>query len=161
MLIAVLIIALSVAMVVGPVLWIRPSPRQKQQARIRARAAALGLQVRLYPKSSVTGDSKDREMVMHYQLPRPQVLDESELGEWVLRRRNFAHEMHFAESWDWQGKPAPARWHDALRGLLTQLPEDVFSIVGSPQGVAVVWNERGTDERVDQIAEALKTLFLA
>src|SRR5690554_4998599 len=41
------VMGLVAAMVIAPVLWIMPSPRQRRQEHMRARARALGIDVRV------------------------------------------------------------------------------------------------------------------
>lgn len=135
-----LVIALAALFVLGPVLAMRPSPRQSQLARLRARAVAAGLRVR------VEG-GRNRERVVDYVLPwRLDDLQQVRGLRLVLRRGDDG-------SWeDAEFRAAPA---GTLREVCEAVPAGVSGLRSVEEGLAAQWNEKGRDEDVERIRDAL------
>jgi hypothetical protein len=138
-----LVIAVAALFVLGPVLAMRPSPRQAQLARLRARALGAGLRVRV-------NGARTREGVVDYVLPwRLEELPDVRGLRLVLRRVADG-------SWeDTRRETAPS---DALRAICEALPAGVSELRIADEGVAAQWGEKGRDEVVDRIGEALLRL---
>ena len=126
--------------VLGPVLAMRPSPRQAQLARLRARAVAAGLRVRVE-----TGRS--RESVVDYVLPwRLDDLPQVRGLQLLLRRGTDG-------SWeDAQFLAAPAA---VLGEVCATVPAGVTGLRSVGEGLAAQWNEKGRDDDVERIRDAL------
>ncbi|TQV81370.1 hypothetical protein FKG94_09780 [Exilibacterium tricleocarpae] len=155
--IPVIIVALAVVMVVGPVMLMRPTNLQRRQSRLRAYAGGKGLRVRLQavPEGAKSPDA--RQLLPVYILPAT----DAEAGTkppppWLLVRRSLSHEIHFSGHWDWQGdqRAAPCCW-DGLRETLERLPADVIALGRGPQGVYVFWAEEGSEQSVDRLCDLL------
>lgn len=145
----IIIIALAVAMVVGPIMLMQPTQQQRREAARRQHAAALGLRVHLQPPPE--GSKIEAKQVAMYCLP----WQEAKQGRnsWCLVKRPFEHELHFLGAWDWQIKPTTALPEAAIDAhSLSTLPEGVIAIAAGPQGLCCYWQERGELERVDQIS---------
>lgn len=163
--IPVLIIVLVAAMAVGPILWFRSTPYQRRIIQVRNRASQLGLRIRLITRSELGlgGDAAEGAFVAGYGLDWVQPKQEQFPGrvnhQWCLLRERISHEGHFAGWWNWQpGRQADPQWHETLRTLLPQLPEDAVALESNQQGLWLYWEERGKLERVDQIASLLRSL---
>ena len=143
-----LIILAAVSLVIGPIMLMQPTKQQKRQARLRGRAAGLGLRVQLAGKPE--GLPEDGAF---YCIPWDQAEGARQL--WFLRRTNYAHELHVANYWEWKERDD---WvSEALLGeMLASIPEDIFALNAGPQGLCVYWTERGGDERLQQIDNWLK-----
>lgn len=162
------IIALVVALAAGPVMWIRPSPRQKQVASYRQTAAQLGLRVKLVPLKSI-GISQEiltaKDGLPFYGTPwdltNPQekhLARSMEQFSWCLIRGTYEHGAHFMGVWDWgTDKQAHTSSYPALKEFLTRLPDDVIACECTGQGVSLGWLEKGKVERVQEISNLLKS----
>lgn len=131
--------ALVVAFVAGSVLSLRPSPRQRQLARLRERAVAAGLRVQWRPGGQDTG----------YLMP------------WSLPEAARGVALHFSCE-----RPSDALWprcgpsgaEAEIHTALSALPASVTAVRAFPEGVQALWSEAGTLADVDAIARALREL---
>ena len=148
----ILLIALALALVIGPVMMFKPSRRDTHLAALRQLAATNGVTVRLrqLERSGVTTS------VAEYALPVNENL--SDTGDWLLLRQSFAHEVHFNEYWHWENpqKQAPAALWDALLKQSSSAPASIYGIGGTATSIYILWNEKG-DNFVD-ILQRLTTL---
>lgn len=145
-----LIFFLALAMMVGPVLALRPNPRQRHIASLRAAAIERGLKVYI--------DSLHQEEIAVYQILWPTTL-KLQYGEvsWCLVKQKHPHEMHFLGRWEWRGRVKPAvAVQTYLERKLESLPESVQALGSTPQGLCSYWNERGREAALDVIETWLK-----
>lgn len=152
----IIIIALAIAMVVGPIMLMQPTQQQRRDAARRQYAAELGLRVHLQPPPEGSLLDGTVKQVAMYCLP----WQEARHGRntWCLVRRSFEHELHFLGEWDWQYKPAVTPPLELLSSdTLAQLPESVIAIASGPQGLCCYWQERGELVQVDRLSDWLKT----
>ena len=152
---AYLLILLAVALVIGPVLWMKPSRGQARQARIRLKARALGLDVRLTELPQTHRAAVRREDVRQGVVYRRVVYDPRTVLE--LNHRLIRD----ADTWEAAGEPLPAALQRVLDQVREQLPADVVAIELGPQGPGIYWREMGDEREVEQIAEQLKVLLQA
>lgn len=142
-------IVLVFCMLVGPILMLKPSVRQRQLAQLRAKAPALGLKVQtgLLLKKPYTA----------YVRPWPTGTNRRFTGPaWVLARRDYEHDIHLAQWWDTVEGERPAG--DVASGLtprLQQLPKSAVGCSASAQGVALYWLEQGGEAELQRLAEWL------
>lgn len=166
--IPILIIALAIALAVGPVMWLRTTPRQRRLIALRNRAAQLGLRVQLRQAADLglQRDEFGAEILAGYGLlwvkspeDDPKVLRHASNRSWRLRRQRISHESHFEGWWDWQqGMEADPGWHEALRRLIPALPPDTLVLDNDRQGLWLYWRERGNLARVEAVAATLQSL---
>ncbi|MEX1033317.1 MAG: hypothetical protein WDZ30_08150 [Cellvibrionaceae bacterium] len=164
----ILITVLVIALAAGPVMWLRPTPYQRRIAELRGRAAQLGLRVQLVPlaRLGIAGTRADADSVAGYGLPWIQsaeddnrVIRQLANRPWCLVRGRMNHDLHFSGWWDWlKGKQADREWHESLRRLIGELPDDVIALENNQQGLWLYWWERGGVERAGEMASILKRL---
>lgn len=136
-------------MVLGPIMMLQPSSRQKRIATLRQTAIEKGLRVRM--------SSSEGMPQAVYELPwakkRPS------LKGWSLQRKKYVHELHLSEYWAWQGdgRPAPAQVAD-LRSIIDQLPNDVTYVSYNDGGVAYQWQESGGADALEALLDSLHQL---
>lgn len=138
-----LIVAIiAVLVVVGSVLWLKPSAAQLRQTQLRLRARQLGLDVRLSAlpqirRARVRGEPPQQGVVYR-------------LLQFDKRAAPLAYMTCRADArseWESDGElPAPVRAQ--LDRLLPQLPRDAVAFEITPQGCGVYWRERGDEETV-------------
>ncbi|VUD66263.1 hypothetical protein TDB9533_03544 [Thalassocella blandensis] len=147
-------IVLAVAMVVGPVMMIRPSPSQKKRAALRTQASQTGLVVKL--ASTDSSEAKGGVRAAYYSLP---VSDPSKkkLTLWSLKKMPYAHDIHFSQQWDWEGKDKaePRHWN-LLQQTLNELPDSITGLGVNAMGVFYLWDEKYEQGNEKAVLERLK-----
>ncbi len=148
-------IALIVALVLGPVLWLKPSPAQARQTRLRLRARALGLEVRLCSLPQTRRSRVRKEPVRQgavYRLPVHDRAAQVAVSYLVVREAGAA---------DFESeKPTapPQALAQQLDRVAAIVPADVVGIELAPEGPAFYWSERGDEEVVTLLAAQLTLL---
>lgn len=152
-----LIVALIIGLVISPVLYLKPSPRQKQQMQLRQKAMELGLQVKLSPLPGSDSVKKQRTNtnMMSYRLMRSSN-DVKSLSHHYQAGRSLTDHS------DWvfyQTKnKAPVMLGEAVLPLFSSLPESVVAIESMQGFVAVYWGETGGEEQLNMIVDTLKAI---
>ena len=136
-------IFLVVAFVAGSVMALRPSPRQRQLARLRERAVASRLRVQWKPG----GQGID------YVLP----WDVADAGQ----ARSLRLLVERATGGVWSTPPGEAPPSARVASALGGMPASVSRVRIVPEGVAACWSESGGLSDVDEIARALLELRAA
>lgn len=149
---AYVIIFLTLALVIGPVLWMKPTQSQARQAKIRQLAKQSGLDVRITElpqahRALVRRDASSQGVV--YRLP---VRDPRAVVE-------VQHRMvRDTDTWEASGDSLPRLLDEALAQVCIEAPADVVAIEIGPQGPGVFWREKGDVETVAQIVALLNKL---
>lgn len=139
-----LVIGLTLAIVLGPLLMLKPSGGLQRIARLRQKAAQMGLLVQAHHHPAITAEGE----WMFYLLPWPSFTTPAKLTAWVLLRKNFSHDIHLKGQWDFQ-TPAPASViSQTLKTQLESLPEHIAGIESTSAGIGVYWNERGGERQL-------------
>ncbi len=133
----VLIIVLVFAMMLGPLLLLKPNRHQQQLAALRLEAAQRGLRVEL---QKILGRT-----VAAYELRWPRDERQKFGGEeWALEKQTYTHEIHMAGVWQWRGQHrAPANLVPLLEESLQALPSTVVAIEATRLGLRAYWTEAG------------------
>lgn len=152
---AYVIAIVAVLMVLGSVLWLKPSKTQQRQTELRLLARQLGLDVRLcnLPQCRRARVREERpEQGVVYRLP---VFERREppLPEYLLCRDSATA--------PWSVETA-APLSPALQTLVdkacTELPADTAALELGPQGPAVYWRERGDEHTLRRLYRTLADL---
>jgi hypothetical protein len=154
----VIIMVVVVALVVGPVMMMRPSPAQKNKERLRAIAFAKGIRisVRNLPQQA-TESEKPAPVPVYFFAPTVHHLDD----DWFLLRTSHAHDLHFLGWWEWHDKLRATEDEQAvLKQYLPLLPESVRAVSMGSKGVCVYWQEQGGDEVLQKVIRLLEALNL-
>lgn len=159
------IIALAMLFILGPVLMLRPSARERREARIRQRAMADKV---LISPISLARDKKFNALLQRnphindfrwyrYQM----VATEKETGpsvkgEWLQRKTRDGQFV-------WEPTDVKVQAPNAVQQLIEQWQqrqaEDFLSLELGPRSVSIVWNERGDLAEVETLLEQLKALL--
>ena len=147
-----LLIIIVVAFVLGPIMWIMPSPRQRKQLELRAYAVQKGLQIKIadLPQSHRQRVRKeDRQQGVLYRLPL------------VMTRPALNHSQYLLQQGDgepeWSGPDSVAI--KALLGEdLLKAIDGVVALECNQADVGVYWREKGGVEAVEAIYQLLNEL---
>jgi len=154
----IVVILLGVlAMVLGPVMMLQPSERDRQQEAVRRRATEKGLRVTLEALPKQATDLTEPERLPVYR--QPAAKGGGPARDWMLVRAAYEHESHFMGMWAWQGKgrATPAE-RACLRQCLPRMPRSVRALSGDPGGWSVYWTEAGGDRALAVVEETLAAL---
>lgn len=147
----ILLMFLAFAMIIGPIMLMQPSKRQQKVARLRAKAAELGLKVSLQTWQG-------RSLAV-YEKPWPRQ-DRQRFGgeEWALDKQPYEHEIHINGWWQWRdGKAPPEPVVPLLRESLLDLPQGVLAVEATRLGLRCYWTESGDEAALQQVTQWLDT----
>lgn len=144
-----LVMGLVLCMLLGPILFLKPSPRQQRLAQLRARAPKLGLKIHM---TQLGGEER-----AVYQLPWPAGKERYAGPDWCLERKAYIHDIHICQYWYWVESSAPesAVIH-VLTAQLPHLPDSINGVAADRKGLSCYWNERGGEATQDVIAQWLE-----
>lgn len=154
----VLVVLLGVAvMVIGPVMMLQPSARDRSLTRLRQRAAEAGLEVRMRELPRQATDLEAPGQKPAYRLAAGKGGGPRE--PWVLVRAAYEHESHLLGHWAWQGagRPGPAE-RRTLETILPTLPKSARAVEGDATGWAVYWDELGGESALEKVTSVLRAL---
>lgn len=152
---AVVIICLVVAMVVGPVMIMQPTKRQRRLAHLRSSAAAMGMRVQM--------EKLRNETYGVYQKSWPLTSKERRrVAPWRAERMPYAHGLHLAEYWQVNN---PQAFAEALREqldlTLARVPPSVAAVEVTADGVRCFWDERGDEQTLKAVGACIDGLIAA
>ena len=160
--IAIAMAVLAGALVLGPVMMVRPSGTQARLAKIRTTASQMGLQVSMVPKKELgLLDDKGKRGACYSLLFKQKLPPQpASARHWQLLKRPYEHAIHFKQQWDWGGSGrAPEVLLPEITALIDQLPEGVTGLTFSEAQVSCIWDERcgalSEQEAVGQVAAFL------
>ncbi|MBD3896310.1 preprotein translocase subunit YajC [Halomonas sp. ML-15] len=151
-----LLIAFIVALIVSPVMWLKPSPKQKRVMRLRAHAAKAGVRVKLAaPPLHAAG-----KLMPSYRWGYPK---ERPGPRFVAVRETAASNVlkSVCHGWRWRIeplRPLPEAIHRRLEALLTRLPQDALVLESDEHGLTLWWYESQGPERFDSYLGDLAAL---
>ena len=159
---AYVIILIVLLIIIGPILAILPSKRQKEQMQKRQTAMKAGISVNLTriddpdpnPEEYLSNTGKPLERVLAliaYRLPHLRPSQRRHVAcDWALERRlkraAGSDDSELPTGWCWENT-APASLPAALREYLPRtiagLPDDVVRVEERKNIISVYWKERG------------------
>lgn len=156
-----LIIVFIMLFVIAPVMWLKPSPRQKRQQELRTQIAKQGVSIKLEkpPLHHFRGTMPAYRWHYPQEGPGPDFL--------LVRDSNASEALTpFHAGWRWRIaplRPLPDAATAALKTLLERLPQDALVVQSTPYALTLWWWESQTAERFatylpefQQLREALR-----
>ena len=151
-----LVIIFAVAVVLSPLMWFKQSPHQKRISHLRSVAATFNLQVALHRRPEAREGEGGLSCIcykMRYQQETP-------CHDWVIHRFSGRGWASGWEGWQWFNKQAEDSWCEVLGDILQDMPVGVSAAMMDNSSVGVIWDERGDEEQLGQIAKNLTRLKL-
>ncbi|ROS00313.1 hypothetical protein EDC56_2959 [Sinobacterium caligoides] len=150
---AYIVIILVIIMAISPVIWMRPSPRQKQLVRLREHAAKMHMQVSIRTLPPRLQRRHDNPTMTCYLTnhPRNKQADTD-------KPRPLWYVSVVDAGFEWIGKP-DLMIQEALQRLCATLPKGCCYLEAEQGFVGVYWLEQGTEERVDKIASIISEVM--
>ncbi|OMH38729.1 hypothetical protein [Motiliproteus sp. MSK22-1] len=160
------IIVLLLLSIVGSMLWMMPSPKQRVQAMLRQKAVRLGLQVQitrlLFPRA--LGESLPEERTCTaYRLPRTPAKTRGKKNTipWHIFKLESHASVGLPSGWSWSKGEGHlnASQLEIIEKIIAELPDDGFSLESTPLAASIYWRENGTPETVDHIYQLLNRMI--
>lgn len=162
---AYLIIFLAMFLVIGPVIWLRPSKREREQAALR--------QVAIKDGARIQPISLRRDPVYSGILERNPHIDEHVWYryQWVAREKEKG--PFIKDSWIqrkdkeqglvWEPRDVHSQESESIKQILEawRQTQDVrfLALELGPRNVAIVWNEKGSQEELAALGEKVRALM--
>lgn len=149
----------------GSMMWMKPTSRQKYQAKLRLQARKLGFQVSLEKvvPPRATGEMEPNACTLPcYKIMRePQKnvkLDTKPV--WQVFRLESIATTGLPSGWSWKQGENQLTPEELAKivAVLPELPADVFSLQSVPDYVAVHWEEDGGEDSLKKIKKILVSL---
>lgn len=156
------IMIVVIALIVGPVMMLRPTPEQKNREALRAIAAAKGIRftIKKLPQQATEMESPAPTSVYFFA-----PVNHQESDDWLLLRATYSHEILYLRGWEWQGDVRPpAAEQEVLKKYLPLMSDDVRAVSAGSQGICVYWHEKGGEAALAPVIgllEALRQLQVA
>lgn len=162
-----LIIVVAILLVIGPIIAILPSKRQKEQMAMRKVAMSRGLSVQLVnirdpdpaPDAYLSNTGKPLEPIMKamaYRIARRRPTDWRLIPQvdWCVFRKRDAPAGELPAGWAYEREPGDQMSNDFKGFLATHLdnlPSDVIKVEEVNYLLSVYWNERGGLDAVNAV----------
>lgn len=152
----IIVVIVAVALVVGPVMMMRPNPAQKNKENLRSLARVRGVHFSMRNIPQQADEQEKPASVPVYFFPP----EKSQLSpSWMLVRTNYEHEINLLGWWAWQGEPRATNAELAiLEAQLQALPESVKAVSSGSGGICVYWGEKGGEPVLQQVFGLLESL---
>ena len=160
------IIVLIMLSLIGSMMWVMPSPRQRFQSKLRLDARKLGFQVQLsrleIPRAKGEMESEVINMPA-YRMLRGK-LDRSskeQWVEWMVARVDAMAADGLPEGWSWaKGERAlSVQKLNVLSTWLKQLPKEVVAVESTAIHLTLYWREPEEAGALDELAEKANQLL--
>lgn len=162
-----LIIALVLLSIVGSVMWMMPSPRERMQAKMRQKAMSTGLKVQMvqlkHPREIGQAEAETKGVIV-YRLFRQNLskTEKNNFNGWQIFKLNTLATDGLPEGWSWsKGEGEHQDKTPLIAEVINELPGEQVSIQSTGDSVSYFWYESGNDETVEQIKSALDKLVEA
>lgn len=160
------IIILIMLSLVGSMMWVRPTPRQRFQAELRSKAKPLGFLVQMVRLTAPRAQGEmeaEQYSVMAYRLQRTHA-DKKAAGQlepWHAFHVSSIADTGLPAGWSWGfGENVLSESALALLAeIIAALPVGVSSIESTPIQVTAHWNEEGTVEDLELIKGQLQRIL--
>jgi len=152
----IVMLIIAIALVLGPIMMMRPNPAQKNKETMRALARARGVHYSMRNLPRQPDQLEQPAAVPVYFLPPVKTQN---TGGWMLVRTYYQHEINFLGWWAWQGERRATNAElEVLMEYLPQLPDSVREVSAGGEGVYVYWEEKGGEAVLQQILALLASL---
>lgn len=153
----VVILIIAIAVVLGPISMLRPSPAQKRKEALRLNASHQGVRFSMRRVPALKTDLDQPPVVPVYFLPPSSSIQAA--PDWMLVRTHYEHEGNFYKEWDWQNEVRPGREiSELLLSYLPELPSSIPAIIQGRSGTCIFWSEQEGHEVLQLIIELLLKL---
>lgn len=149
----------------GSLMWVMPTPKQKYQARLRLKARELGLNVSLarleLPRARGEMEAETVSVPAYRQLRMDiERKDAERLLVWQAAKVDAIASDGLLDGWSWvhgEGVLDEAQLA-CVNELLENVPEGIVSLECNPVHVTAYWNEKGDEAGLLEVQALLEKL---
>lgn len=163
----VAIIVFVVLSLLGSMMWMMPSKREKFQARLRLKARQEGFQVQLVHLTAPRAQGELEAVsnnIPAYRLNRQEHTNAEHPPTlpWQVFRVDALANTGLPAGWSWKlgERQLTDTQLESLVAVINQLPADVLALESSPVQVSAFWRE-GQEQDLAVIKQALQQLITA
>jgi len=155
----IVILIVAAALVMGPVMMMRPNLAQKNKENMRSQARAKGVHFSMRNIPRQPDEAEQPTAVPVYFLPPTKTQNTT---GWMLVRTNYQHEINFLGWWAWQNEQrATTAELEVLKAQLPALPDSIRALSAGGEGVCIYWTEKGGEPVLQQVLVLLESLKLS
>lgn len=155
-----LIVLACVALLVGSVAMLRPSPRERRQSRLRTEAFRAGLRVRLQ-EVMLPGEAEPRRLAAYTLAREPAAVRRFSAAPvtFLLVRAPGGGLDQVTAGWQFLESDRGARQLAGELGeLVDGLSPEFLGVASTSAAVAVYWTEQGGEASIAEVSAALRAL---
>jgi len=153
-----IIIGFIILIVVGSVVWIRPSPRDQKLALWRRDAIMAGMKIRMQTLKAEPKNSGIRDDVpgVSYEWfnPKPEKNDSK---VWAVVKTDGWLKEGLPEGWSWY-ESASDEISKEVSEIIQQCPIEVNALERTPKSSRIVWDENGKEFNPELLKTFLQKL---
>jgi hypothetical protein len=157
---ASLIAILSILLVAGAFMWIQPSKRDKQLAKLRSSALTQGFligSIKL-PDTTEHGRVNDRFTIETIYQVSLQTEKQHEM-EFTVLRTSGENGIYLPEGWAWNKRNHLSESiYTAIAEFLVTLPASVTAVMVSKASIGIVWDEKDPELSLEQLRVLLNSI---
>ncbi len=136
--------AIVMLMVVGSVVWIRPSPRDQKLAKWRRDAIVAGIKVRMQTLKAEPKNSGIRDDVsgVTYEWFNPQP-NKKDTSNWAVVKTQGWLTEHLPEGWSWYAEMPTQANIEKIIEIIEAAPYEINALERTPVSCRIIWDENG------------------
>ncbi len=152
------VVILSVFMVYGTVMWVRPSAKDRRLADLRLKAMKAGVKVQQGHIDDLSVDGRVNKLSRHVYFYRL-LKNHSRRPTATLLRTTGESGIYLPDGWTWErGCRLSTDLTALIVPILADQPDTVFALEMSPGYVGIAWDERDI-EQLPKVLDDLKRLL--
>jgi len=156
----------AACLIIGSFSYMKPTPKQKREAKVRMKAIHMGLRIKQLnmPDLSITGRvNQTKTPLVFFQLHVPAKVGAQKRIEiekkWIIQRTTGESGIYLKDGWAWNLRSTDSTVVEFLEGFLDTQNEHIQAIEVNKYYVAISWNERPNDEYINTLNQDLEKLM--
>ncbi|MDN3649396.1 hypothetical protein QWZ13_10780 [Reinekea marina] len=153
----IVVIIVSMLVVVGSFMWMRPSPRDQYLSKIRSKALMTGFRIgsMKVPDTSEEGRISEIKRIVTTYAKNLEVIKGRSLGYTVIRTSGEAG-IYLPDGWQWhEREDMPQALMEQAALLVKPLPLSITLITVSDSQAALSWDEKDPQVTFDTLSQIL------
>ncbi|MEP4548093.1 MAG: hypothetical protein ABJ000_18070 [Saccharospirillum sp.] len=151
----------AILILAGAFMWLKPSPRDRHLNTLRTAALSAGFKldsIRI-PDTSIEGRLAEKSsLITLYRLLHR--FEKGKAPRFTVQRTTGVSSAFLPDGWKWADEHRPGETvTQDLHEVLVGLPDQYLVLDAQPDGVGLVWDERGNASALPAIRETLERLI--
>ncbi len=160
------IIVLIMMSLIGSMMWVMPTKRQRFLADLRMKATRLGFQVqliRLTPPRAMGEVEAETFSASAYRLPRLDMKKEQRDGfkEWRIFWQEAISNEGLPAGWCWETgeRQLTEQQLQQLNEFISELPDGIRAVESTPIHLTLFWDERGDEAVLESLKQKMQQML--